>query len=263
MAKFGIDRKPRFVASLLFLVLGLCATCANGASDCAIGLLMKSAPTLDGLEIGDWNDASVIDSTSPCFQTLTDFVAGTPDTYPMRPVTVKSKRYQRGTTYYLGFLFEVHDATTSGPCALGKLCIGEKIVMHFNRVINGDAKLNTSEDLRFTITHKWQSVASPPAWCVGGTTSDCVVAEVSPDTSQQAPISDASCTAVSGVDVKWGTRSALSAVTAAIRKNVTGGGYRVELEVPLTLITANAGDLTDDIGVAFAVVNDFGKNSFG
>jgi hypothetical protein len=217
------------------------------ASDCAIGLKTGGAPTnIDGLEAGEWADASVLDSASPCFGQLMDFVSAN-SSYPNRNVTVKSKRYLRGGNWYLGFLFEVQDLTSTGPCAAGKLCIGEKIIMQFNRVINGDAKLSLAEDKRFTLTHHWSSSGS--AITDGSIT-------VAP------PINDASCPAVSTVDTKWGPPGG-NGINFGIRNDVVGGGYRAEIEVPVNFVMGAAGDLSNDIGVAFAVVNDFGKNSFG
>lgn len=245
MATIDLERKARLFAGVLFLFATLWCQ-GSLASECGIGLMSGSTPTIDGQEgAGEWTDASVLNSGSPCFQALMDYVKAT-DTYPLRNVTIKSKRYQRGSTWYLGFLLEVSDLTSEGPCGT-KLCIGEKIIMQFNRVINGDAKLNVSQDKRFTLTHKW-----------AGTGSDVTDGVIAVD----PPVTDGSCTAVTGVDVQWGP-SATNGIAHAIRKDVVGGGYRAEIEVPVEFISGAAGPLTNDIGVAMAVVNDFGKNTFG
>lgn len=246
MNTVSVTSRTKFLAGLLLCACGLWSVGAYAASDCAIGLKTGTTPTLDGQEGGQWADASVLNSASSCFGSLTDYVLAT-DMYSPRNVTVKSKRYQRDGTWRLGFLFEVQDSTNTGPCSAGKLCIGEKIIMQFNRVINGDTKLNVGQDKRFSLTHKWAGT--------GDDITDGVI-QVDP------PVTDASCTATSGVDVQWGSPAG-NGITYAIRKDVVGGGYRAEIEVPVSFVSGAAGDLPDDIGMAFAVVNDFGKNSFG
>jgi hypothetical protein len=206
------------------------------ASDCAIGLTYGYPSNIDGLESNaEWSDATVLDSASPCFGQLMDYEK-TNDSYPKRNVTVKSKRYQRDGNWYLGFLFEVIDS--SNP-----VFVGEKIIMQFNRVINGDTKLNVLEDKRFTLTHHWSGV--------GNVVTDGSI-EIAP------PTIDGTCISVSTVDTKWGPPSG-NGINFGIRKDVVGGGYRAEIEVPVSFVTGAAGDLPSDIGVAFAVVNDFGK----
>lgn len=137
------------LAAVMLCTLGLWSQTAHAASDCGIGLKASTTttpPTIDGEEsAGEWTDASILDSTSPCFEYLRDYVTAN-DTYASRPVVVKSKRYSASGTNYMGFLIEVRDMTSSGPCAGGKLCVGEKLILHFNRTINGDTKLNVGED---------------------------------------------------------------------------------------------------------------------
>jgi len=274
MNNHRVASKVNLIAGLLAGIACLWSVTAYSASDCAIGLKIGSAPTLNGIEdSGEWVDASVLDSaSSPCLANLMDYDKAT-DTYPPRNITVKSKRYQRGATWYLGFLFTVHDATSEGPCS-GGLCIGEKIIMHFNRVINGDTRLTAGQDARFTLTHKWRSPdpLSLPSWCTVDTTN-CVVSEVgsTSDSSLQSPLGDPTChvdptdgtTPLDPGYVKWGTRTTFTGINAAVRKGLTGGGYVAEIEVPLSFVNGTGNALTTDIGVAFDVVNDFGKNSFG
>lgn len=235
----------KFSTGLFFISACIWSVACGAQSDCAIGLrLSTTVPTIDGYEGVEWSDAntSVLDSSSPCFEQLRDLAAD--GSYPTRPVTVKSKRYQRGTSWYLGFLFEVRDFTSSGPCG-GAVCIGEKIVMQFNRTINGDTKLDAGQDKRFTITHRWAGTGD----AVNGTL------EVAPS------VTDSICTPVSGVDTQWGTPGT-GGITFSIRKGITGGGYRAEIEVPISFI-GPAADLPLDIGVGFAVVNDFGTDDLG
>jgi hypothetical protein len=234
---------------LLTAALALWALPAQAVSDCGMGFRVGTSIVADG-DVADWSgDAavSVLTSASPCFEGLKDYAAGAPDPYPLRNVTVRTKRYQRSGHWYLGFLFEVPDSTNV-------VQLGEKIVVQFNRNIGGDDKLNLTEDHRFTLTHGWHS---------SGTTITDGTIQVEP------PVTNAACADPgnplgSGVDTEWANLSN-GGITFGLRNNLAGGGYIAEIEVPVTFIDPGLGsnDLPRDFGVAVAVVNDFGKSSDG
>ncbi|HEX7027118.1 MAG TPA: hypothetical protein VF268_07735 [Gammaproteobacteria bacterium] len=243
------NRAGRFCA-LLMLLVPLCIPMEGHAiSDCAIGLMHSmTVPAIDGEESGgEWSDGATAtldsDDITSCLDPLKDYVEAS-DTYPDRNVTVKSKRYQRGADWYMGFLFTVRDFTADGDCA-GALCVGETLVIQFNPNINGDDNLAVGEDKRIVFNHKWQSSGGDPDLVTG----------VSVNT--ELAVADALCMVTGD---QFGPPS-MAGINYAIRKGIVGGGYSVEFEVPVSFIEAS-GVLTEDIGIAFAVINEFGKDSF-
>ena len=237
-------------AFIVFIVLGLPSN-SYAISDCAIGLKESVVlPTIDGTEEGaEWTDpaTSTLDSSvaSSCLNPLKDYLSGIDD-YTDRQVTIKSKRYQRDGQWYLGFLFTVRDLTDTGSCGIGTLCVGETIVMQFNPNINGDDELFVGEDKRFLLNHKWQSTGGDPD------VIDDVTLSVEPS------INDPLCPSTSN---KQFSSSTDTGITYQFRKGIAGGGYQAEIEVPVAFIDAS-GTLAEDIGIAIAVVNEFGKDSF-
>lgn len=238
-------------STLLLLVSLLISVKSYAISDCAIGLKQSATvPTIDGQDGGaEWSDGATatLDSAdmTSCLDPLKDYVEVT-DSYPNRNVTVKSKRYQRAGTWYMGFLFTVRDFTTEGDCGAGTLCVGETIVIQFNPNINGDDNLVVAEDKRIVFNHKWQSTLGD-ANLISGVT-----------VNTESAVSDALCMVT---DERQFGPPAASGISYAIRKGIVGGGYAAEFEVPASFIEAS-GVLTEDIGIAFAIINEFGKDSF-
>lgn len=237
--------------TLLLLAPLFVALKSYAISDCAIGLRQSATlPTIDGQDSGaEWSDGATatLDSAdvTSCLDPLKDYVLAT-DTYPDRNVTVKSKRYQRAGTWYMGFLFTVRDLTAEGDCGGGTLCVGETLVMQFNPNINGDDNLVVAEDKRIVFNHKWQSTVGDPDLISGVTVNT------------ESAVSDALCVITD--ERQFGPPSA-SGISYVFRKGIVGGGYTAEFEVPVSFIDAS-GVLSEDIGLAFAVINEFGKDSF-
>ncbi|HEX8212591.1 MAG TPA: hypothetical protein VF584_20605 [Longimicrobium sp.] len=199
------------------------------ASPCSLGFLLKGSPTIDG-QGGDWADASRASSASDaCVGKLHDA-----DMLPY-DVTVSTKRYMRGATLYLGFIFEVQDATeTSGGNLLTN---GERIAIQFDHNLSGGAQLDAA-DMRLVVTHRWESSMGDPN-------------EVTNVQSQWGTGTMAA--GICGGGPRWANVAAPANYSVRVRKDFPGG-YRVELEFPASAI----GGVSGDFGVAFQVVNDWG-----
>jgi hypothetical protein len=255
MKKTAAASVRHYLAILATALLASLPFDSQAISNCAIGLKQSTvAPTIDGIDGGgtEWSDAatSLLDSSvaTSCLDPLMDYDMIT-DSYPDRNITIRSKRYQRGTTWYLGFLFTVRDETKNGKCGIGndELCVGETIVMQFNPHINGDEMLVVGEDRRFLINHKWKGSSADPNPNVIETTY-----------KEEPAISDTLCTATA--NRQFGAPSG-SSVSYKLQKGISGGGYSAEIEVPVSYINAS-GTLNEDIGISIAVINEFGKDSF-
>ncbi|HEX8359358.1 MAG TPA: hypothetical protein VF613_04595 [Longimicrobium sp.] len=220
----------RLAALAAALALAAAPAPLAAASPCSLGFLAKSAPTIDG-QGADWADASRATSASDgCVGKLHDS-----DMLPY-DVAVSTKRYMRGGVLYLGFMFEVQDATeTQGGGGL--LTNGERIAIQFDHNRSGGAQLEMA-DMRLVVTHRWESGGGDPE-------------EVANVQSQWGTGSMAA--GICGGGPRWANALAPANYSVKVRKDFAGG-YRVELEFPAAAI----GGVTSDFGVAFQVVNDWG-----
>jgi len=222
------------VALLLTLSGPLAAT-----SPCPIGLQTGTAPTIDGAQgAGEWDDASKLTSSSPCFETLLD------EGLVNKNVTIFSKRYTRMAANYLGFFLEVEDASTSFNGGL--LVNGERIVFQFDPNISGGANLagtgaggSSASDYKVQIVHRWEQLDGDPEL-----------------ENVQVTVLDGSggagfCGHPVWNDITAGLPAAQKP-TVMVQKFAGPSRYTVEVEVPLALLGNPAGD----IGIALAVVND-------
>jgi hypothetical protein len=221
---------PRLAALAAALALAAAPAPLAAASPCSLGFLLKAAPTIDG-QGGDWADASQASSASVggCVSKLYDA-----DTNPY-DVTVSTKRYMRGGVLYLGFLFEVQDATET--LNGGLLTNGERIAIQFDHNLSGGAQLDAA-DMRLVVTHRWESTMGNP--------------------DQVANVQSQWATGTLGAGIcgggpRWASVAPPANYSVMVRKDFPGG-YRVELEFPATAI----GGVSGDFGVAFQVVNDWG-----
>jgi len=220
---------PRLAALAAALALAAAPAPLAAASPCSLGFLLKSLPTIDG-QGGDWTDASRASSASDaCVGKLHDA-----DMLPY-DVTVSTKRYMRAGTLYLGFLFEVQDATET--LNGGLLTNGERIAIQFDHNLSGGAQLDAA-DMRLVVTHRWESGMGDP---------DSVI-------NVQSQWSTGTMAAgICGGGPRWANVGNPANYSVKVRKDFPGG-YRVELEFPAAAI----GGVSGDFGVAFQVVNDWG-----
>ncbi|HEU0054847.1 MAG TPA: hypothetical protein VFQ39_16795, partial [Longimicrobium sp.] len=152
----------------------------------------------------------------------------------LHDVRVFTKRYMRGGQLYLGFLFEVQDASQTANGG-GPLIDGERIAIHFDHDRSGGAQLD-AQDMRLVVTHRWQS----------GGGSDITGIQSVWSTGTGAP-------GVCGGGPRWLDVADPAGYAVAARSDFPGG-YRVELEVRASGI----GGVAADFGVSFQVVNDWG-----
>lgn len=241
---------------LLCLIAFLCAAgqTARAASNCTMGLpdrTASAAPTLDGklTSAGEWNDAALLASGDPCLEMLSDRPGGVVQS---RTVKVYSKRYSRGGQTVIGFLFEIPDQTTAGPCGAGsgELCgRGESIVLQFDSNRSRGAQLAGSStanalanDYQIIISHKWKTTAG----------SDLI-------SDLTAAVFESQASMDCGTPI-WAAASGETfnpAWMAAQKVVSSGSGYSVEVEIPLSFLGTPASDL----GFAFAVTNNLGDDS--
>jgi hypothetical protein len=242
MTKIAPSAIPfRYCAGIVVLCCALTAICGNAlaSSPCGLGLRNGSAITLDGRRMGaEWTDASQIDSDSPCFNDLLDADG------LEKKVVVYAKKFTRNGQTYFGFFFEVLDGSSSG------LLNGERIVLQFDPNKNSGAQLELgatafAKDWQIVITHLWQSSSGDPGLVSG---VDVKVFDGS--------LPSGVCPLPRWNDVT-GTITPLPG--AVVRKDTLPGGYTVEIEAPLAML----GDPPGDVGLAFAVINDFGTCNSG
>lgn len=270
------DLKKKSIILLGSLALLALSNSALAISDCAIGLPQVSAPVpdIDGqISGGEWGGASVLDSnTSSCLDSLIDRV-GT--VYTSRRVIVHSKRYVRDGQPMVGFAFEIDDAspcvpTGTSPDGTPVNCAGEQLVLQFNPLIgnvpildedgleedrddNGLDFTPPNMDKRIIVKHFWMQEGGPGIPDVGvhdiqgyldtviGDDADLICPLTNPDYTLTRFFGEGDDT---GIDY-------------AIRGD-TGAEYLIEIEVPEELIKpGDPGILETDIGVAFAIINDF------
>lgn len=222
---------PRLAALAAALALAFAPAPVAAASPCSLGFLLKGMPAIDG-HGGDWTDASRATSASVdgCVGKLHDA-----DTNPY-DVAVSTKRYMRGGVLYLGFMFEVQDATETAGGG-GLLTNGERIAIQFDHNLSGGLQLDAA-DMRLVVTHRWESGAGDP---------DSVI------NVQSQWGAGTMAAGICGGGPRWANVAAPANYSVVVRKDFIGG-YRVELEFPATAI----GGVSGDFGVAFQVVNDWG-----
>lgn len=245
------------------------ATALAVVDGCGLGLRLSTIPvTVDGQEAssadwaGDPNARTITSGTGSCLEQLQDRdpISGTTI---LRDVTVKSKRYTRTSNVYYGFHFEIPDSSTQAPalpacststqtcgCESKPLCAGERVVLQFNKLINGDTRLDIANDSKLEIIHKWSISAGSTITPSKISFSNAAVSALCGDGVQWVSTMEA-------VDSETLTIGGLSA-TVKITKPATGNKYLLELEVPASWVGVPA---VNDIGVAFAIVNDFGTSS--
>lgn len=246
------------LASFVFMLLLVPIASYAIDSDCGLGLLASggSAPTIDGDPGTEWAGASVLNSsTSPCLDDLLD-LQGDPNVgpYVWRSVEVRSQRYNRGTVPYVGFLFTVPDST---PCTGNPSdCAGEMLVIHFNPLINGDTELDTAApdlDRRIELKHFWEASTGPVPGINGRLYTQPAVSSPSFCSSAANPLHNGT---------RFGSDDGSLGINFGIRQSSIGNTYIVEIEVPESYINPTGTmTLTEDIGVAFGIINDFATTS--
>jgi hypothetical protein len=233
--------------------VALSARPAVAASPCPLGFRPGSEPTINGIRSpGEWDDASLTSSGNGCLGTLLDLDEGVAAT---RNINVYTKRYARsthtGVVPYLGFFFEIPDHTVPGVS--GPLNNGERILLQFDPNLSGGPTLENgalaiNKDYRIEIRHGWQSA--------GTSDPDLLVPYVAgTDTTDGVRVTVLDGSGSDCGNPTWAPVN-LPGVEVTLRKNTfgsQGSGYQAEIGIPLSLL----GNPTGDMGVAFAVLNDF------
>jgi opacity protein-like surface antigen len=237
-------RRLAFHLALSAFLLTACAQAASAQSPCRVGFISGTAPTVDGNNAaGEWGDASAIttgDLTTPgtpCFGGLLD-QDGT-----NRPVRILSKRYARGGQNFVGFYAEVQDASTSGPLSSGGLPGGERFVVVFDPNLSRGAALGTAAsglDYHVMLAHDWS---------LNGSNIQ----------NEEVTVADSDI-------VQFGAQNWRAGATAAglvAEAQTMVGGYKFELEIPLSVLGGLAAFPASEMGIAFAVFNDYGQCLIG
>ncbi|HEY0174209.1 MAG TPA: porin family protein [Pyrinomonadaceae bacterium] len=242
-------RRLAFNLALSALLLLAAARAASAQSPCRVGFLNGAAPTIDGNNAGaEWGDASSITSGDTATTPGTPCFGGLPDQNGTNfPVRVLSKRYTRAGQNFIGFYVEVLDTSTSGPLSSGGLSGGERFVVMLDPNLSRGAGLGTTGtglDYRISVAHAWQLSGSNI-------------------TDAQASIADSNHTQCpAGVTQNWGLDAPAAGLTVAAQTTV--GGYKFELEIPLSVVgVPPAAFPASEMGVAFVVINDFGTTGAG
>jgi hypothetical protein len=225
----------------LFAVLAFAGLEARAVSPCTIGLpnVGTSTPTINGIRSTEWNDASLLTSGDPCFDLLGDM-----EPRVTRIVKVYSKLFPNN----LGFFFEIPDATQSGPCSSGKLCIGDRIVLQFDSnksrgaALAGGAAGSPTTDLQIVITYKGGDVST-------GGVLDLGVKILARDSFCTTPVWDDITASV--------PMAQMPQIAVRSDQPLPGAGYSAEIRIPLAFL----GTPTSDFGIAFAVINDIGSST--
>lgn len=241
-----IPRQPKqLTLAFLFAVVLLLAAGveASAQSPCRVGFLSGNAPAnIDGdnaITSGttrEWSDASVIASGDPCFGWLLD----QDNAGPGKSVRVASKRYTRSGQHFIGFYVEVMDSSASGPLSSGSLASGERFIVQFDPNDSGGPELGVASalDFRVVVEHAWAPSGSQI-------------------TDARATLSDSNFRSPCGGGTQnWRAGAAAAGLVVAAR--IMTGGYKFELEIPLTVIGISGAFPTSEIGIAFAVINDYG-----
>lgn len=243
-----IARPAKLLATVLALAALYCgaASAARAASACTIGLPAGTAlmpADINGVRGPEWNDAALITSGDACLDQLLDS-----DGFS-KIVRVYSKRYTRNGQNFVAFFFEVQDTSTGGPCTNGTLCNGERVVIQFDSDKSRGMTLGARSpigspvnDYQIVVTHKWEHAGGGDVNVVTDATTQVSVRE-----------SGNFCNPPGWEDVTGMVGGNMP--TVAVRKDLAPG-YKVEIEIPLALI----GNPASDVGLAFAVINDFGTN---
>ena len=226
------------------LVLLLSARLASGGMQvahrgCDMPFQVGVSPTVtngggySSIDITQWNDAALIQSSTGCVDYLTDFpncvIVPSP---PQGQVKIYSKRDRPGQFMYL--LFDVDDQTI--PTA--STSIGDQIIIQIDTNPSG-AKLLTSSTFRlqYQVPRSSQGTSNT-TWSQGGATN-------------QVPA--------------WNPIAAPANLAIAAGNRPDNTGYRVAIQIPLVNPRPGLGyDLTahdfQDFGIAIAVINDIGCN---
>ncbi|HST50366.1 MAG TPA: porin family protein [Pyrinomonadaceae bacterium] len=244
-----------FGPALLVVLCLATAPKARASSNCSMGFPLSGTPVVvDGQLGADWVGASQITSLDPCFGQLDDF-----DNVP-KDVTIHTKRYTSAGKNFIAFFFEVtdfSDAPQPGQDCGGQLCSGERIILQFdpNRSrgasINGDATsanpfLNAiNNEYQIVITHKWLT---------GGGGPNDIAFDVKVFTRDPG----GACNPSRWLEIPGGFPVGQEPAIS-IQKAAGPQRYLAEIAIPLSLL----GNPTSDIGLAVAVLNDFGTNAAG
>ncbi len=248
---------PRpIAAAALSLLLAALASPGLAASPCPISLIGGAdIGAVDGARGAEWNDAAILQSLSPasssCLGTLLDADGS------FRPVNLRSKTYtDPGGARWLGLFVEVQDASETQPDG-STLANGEVLTLQIDPGFDGGTALSqgpgaAARDWKIEVRHFWATA--------GGGDPDAVASTLRLFDSSGSSGFCATPPAASvphWAEVTGGLTPATTPL-AAVRKDLPGG-YTVEIAVPMALIGNPAGD----IGIALAVVNDFGSCTAG
>src|SRR5438067_3197907 len=238
----------RLLATILFCLTIWALSSADAVAQCQIGFRPGSPianASIDGSQGTKWDDASILRSGDPCMNSLPDWdqltvVNGHAVPMLNRMVRVLSKRdTTMNPSLYMAF--DVADLTRdrrNDPLpgiSVGPLGPGERIILQFDP---DNAHMGTlSNDFRIDVSHIW-----------GNTMGDINFVTKAFSDSSGAP--GTACMTQSFAvqpfpDGPGGIQ---------IKAQVTMTGYFIEFKIPLSVI----GNPTNDIGVAFAVINDLG-----
>lgn len=240
-------RRPAFKLFLAAFLLAASAQAASAQSPCRVGFLNGAAPTIDGNNAGaEWGDASSIVSGdlnatpgTPCFGALLDQDGSN------RPVRVLSKRYARAGQNFIGFYVEVQDSSSTGVAlSSGGLPSGERFVVMLDPNHSRGASLGTTGaglDYRVMVAHAWQLSGSDI-------------------TDAAATLSDSNHTQCAGAQ-NWAADAPAAGLVVEAQTMV--GGYKFELEIPLSVLGGLASFPASEMGVAFSVHNDYGQCLIG
>ena len=238
-------RRLAFSLALAAFLLCAAAGAASAQSPCRVGFLNGTAPTIDGNNAGgEWGDASSITSGDTATTPGTPCFGGLADQNGINfPVRVLSKRYTRAGQNFIGFYVEVQDTSTSGPLSSGGLAGGERFVVVLDPNLSRGASLGTPPNLdyRVMVAHAWQ---------LSGTDI----------TDAAATISDSNHTQCAGAQ-NWAAGA--SAPGLVVEAQTMVGGYKFEVEIPLAALGGLASFPASEMGVAFAVINDWGTTVMG
>jgi opacity protein-like surface antigen len=233
----------RILATIFFLLTVLTLSSSSALGQCQIGFRPGSSiadGSIDGTQGTKWNDASILRSGDPCMSFLPDWdqatMSGGGHAAPTisQMVRVLSKR----DTTALYIAFDVTDRTRDrrDPGNIGSaLAVGERIILQFDSDNGHGASLNN--DFRIDVTHRWQ---------VSG--SDITL--IAPTYSDSSGAAGGLCATASFAPLAFPG----GAGGIQIKARLTGTGYFIEFKVPLNKIN----NPTNDIGFAFAVINDLG-----
>jgi hypothetical protein len=231
---------------IVLLLLLAAAPVAGQTCDCKIGFpLTPSTVTVDGVinEMTEYSGAFVLDTAAnpACLKQLYDWVGGSPTTDHLiaKAVKVFARRDDAGNLY---LAFRIKDSTQTG------LVPGERVIVQIDpdgsrgtQLSNGAAA--SQKDYRFEVAHLWSTGA-------GGALS------FSEQKFWRSTLAPGLC-----MKQRWELNAAFPAGVQVAGHNDgsgAGGGYSIEMMIPLTAIGLGNIGVESSLGVSFAIVNDLG-----